>query len=156
MALSIGDKAPDFSLRDQKDNEVRLSAYRGKPVVVFFYPADGTPICTAQNVCFRDRYSDIEAMGAVLLGISADEPGTHERFASEHSLRFPLISDTDNKVAREWGARRLFGLMPDRVTFVIDGEGVVRGKYRQVWRSRSHVEYAIEQLLKLTGEELRD
>ena len=156
MALKVGDKAPDFALSDQKGRVVRLSEHRGKPVVVFFYPADGTPVCTAQNVCFRDRYSDIEAMGAVLLGISADEPDVHEQFAKKHSLSFPLLSDTDKEVSREWGARRLFGLMPDRVTFVIDAKGVLRGKYRQVWRSQSHVEFAIEKLMEMTGRELKD
>jgi len=125
-----GHPAPDFSLRDANGREWRLGNQRGKVVVLLFYPGDETPICTRQMCSVRDRWSDYEATGAEVVGISTDSVESHEKFAAHHELPLRLLSDVEGKVANEYGARSLIPGKVARSVFVIDGQGIIR--YRDV------------------------
>ncbi|MXX99580.1 MAG: thioredoxin-dependent thiol peroxidase [Chloroflexi bacterium] len=129
ITLAPGDPAPEFELPDQDGNVHRSSEYRGRTVVLYFYPRDDTPGCTAQACSFRDAHDEIAAEGAVVLGISSDDAHSHRNFRDNHALPFPLLVDEDAQVAKEYGAwgekvfygRRLLGLT--RSTFVIGPDG---------------------------------
>ena len=120
-----GDPAPDFELEAQKGERVRLSTFKGKTVVLAFYPGDFTPVCTRQLCSYRDAFASLASTGATLLGISTDTPESHERFKQEKSLPFPLLSDPDGAVARSYSVRGLLG-RAKRALFVIDPAGTIR------------------------------
>jgi thioredoxin-dependent peroxiredoxin len=129
--LSEGDTAPDFELADQDGNPVRLSDHRGSPVILYFYPKADTPGCTTQALGIRDRRADYDAAGAVVLGVSPDEPRKLRRFADRHGLDFTLLADVDHEVAEAYGTwaeksmygRTYWGVL--RSTFVIDPSGTI-------------------------------
>lgn len=98
MALAVGDKAPDFSAKDQNGDTLTLSQFQGKKVVLYFYPKDSTPGCTAQACNLRDNYSALTEQGYVVLGVSTDSEKRHQNFIGKYELPFPLIADTDQKV----------------------------------------------------------
>ncbi|GAB3557712.1 peroxiredoxin Q/BCP [Actinopolyspora lacussalsi] len=129
--LSTGDAAPDFTLSDADDNSVTLSDYRGKSVVVYFYPAAGTPGCTKEACDFRDSLAELEGAGFAVLGISPDKPAKLAEFRDAEGLTFPLLSDPDHEVMTEWGAygeKQNYGKTVQgviRSTFVVDPEGKV-------------------------------
>ncbi len=131
-----GQTAPDFTLRSDEGAEVRLSALRGRPVVLYFYPKDDTPGCTREACSFRDRKSDLAAHGAAVLGVSPDDVASHGKFRDKYSLNFPLLADADHKVAQAYGAWReknMYGKTSmgiQRSTFLIDAAG----KVRKVWK----------------------
>ena len=124
-----GDTAPDFTLPDQTGTDVKLSALRGQPVVVYFYPKADTPGCTTQACGVRDHAADYERAGAVVLGISPDPVAKIAKFAAKHSLGFPLLADEDHAVAERYGVwveKSMYGrtyMGNERTTFVIDAEG---------------------------------
>jgi thioredoxin-dependent peroxiredoxin len=130
--IGVGERAPGFELSDQDGNPVRLGDFAGPKVVLYFYPKADTPGCTTQACGIRDREADYEAAGAVVLGVSPDEPKQLRRFADKYGLRFTLLADTDHEVAEAYGVwveksmygRKYFG--NQRATFVIDEHGVVR------------------------------
>ena len=131
MKPRAGDIAPDFSGLTTDGSRVRLRDYRGKRLVLYFYPRDDTPGCTAQACSLRDHDAEIMAKGAAVLGVSAQDVESHQRFSTKYKLSFPLLADTDRAVARSYGAiggglggtlRGVLG-MAERVTFVIDEEG---------------------------------
>ena len=127
MAIEVGQKAPDFELIDQNGNKVRLSDYRSKQhVVLAFYPADFTPVCTKELSCFRDDYSQFQSKGAQVLGISVQPHASKKKFASKLGLNFPILADENKEVARAYAVMGPLGLHSRRATFVIDKEGVVR------------------------------
>jgi peroxiredoxin Q/BCP len=136
--IEQGHDAPDFELPDQDGRAVRLSDFRGQPVVVYFYPKAETPGCTAQACGVRDHHADYAAAGAVVLGISPDPPAKLQRFHEKHALGFPLLADEDHAVADAYGVwvkksmygRSYFG--NERTTFVIDPEGRVADVLRTV------------------------
>jgi peroxiredoxin Q/BCP len=136
--IEQGHDAPDFELPDQDGRAVRLSDFRGQPVVVYFYPKAETPGCTAQACGVRDHHADYAAAGAVVLGISPDPPAKLQRFHEKHALGFPLLADEDHAVADAYGVwvkksmygRSYFG--NERTTFVIDPEGRVADVLRSV------------------------
>jgi peroxiredoxin Q/BCP len=136
--IEEGDKAPDFTLQDDSGATVQLSALRGKPVVLYFYPKDDTPGCTKEACSFRDRSAELKKRGAVVLGVSPDDVASHARFRDKFHLNFPLLADAGHKVAEEYGAWReknLYGKVSmgvQRSTFVIDGEGIVRKAWHKV------------------------
>src|SRR5437588_10580787 len=138
MALEPGDTAPDFALRDQTGTEVRLSALRGRPVVVYFYPKADTPGCTTQACGVRDHTADYERAGATVLGISPDPVAKIAKFAAKHSLSFPLLSDDGHVVAEAYGVwveKSMYGrtyMGNERTTFVIDAEGTISEVLRKV------------------------
>lgn len=129
--LQVGDKAPDFVLPDENGNPVKLSGFRGKRVVLYFYPADDTPGCTAQACGFRDNMDEIEEKNAVVIGISPDNAHSHQKFRTKYDLPFTLLSDLDHSVAKQygaWGEKTSFGKTSIgliRSQFVIDEHGKV-------------------------------
>jgi thioredoxin-dependent peroxiredoxin len=135
--LEVGTKAPDFTLAADDGTKVKLSAFRGQPVVLYFYPKDDTPGCTKEACSFRDRKTELAKLGAKVLGISADTPESHGKFRDKFKLNFPLLADVDHKVAERYGAWReknMYGkksLGIQRSTFLIDREG----KIAKVWKS---------------------
>ncbi len=126
----VGAPAPDFTLKDGNGDEWRLSANRGKVVVLLFYPGDETPICTRQMCSVRDRWEDYSTTGAEVVGISTDSVESHQKFAEHHELPLRLLSDTSAEVANLYGARSLIPGKVARSVFVIDANGVMR--YRDV------------------------
>lgn len=122
----VGMKAPDFTLRVGQGSEWSLSHHRGKVVVLLFYPGDETPVCTRQLCSVRDRWEDYTATGAEVVGISTGSVDSHKRFADNHRLPLPLLSDTDAKVATAYDSRSVFPGRVARSVFVIDAEGIIR------------------------------
>jgi peroxiredoxin Q/BCP len=129
--IKVGDMAPDFETVNDKNEKVRLSDLRGKRVVLYFYPKDDTPGCTAQACGFRDSYAEIEAKNAVVLGVSPDDVASHQKFKSKFDLPFPLLADTDHRICEAygvWGERSMYGrtfMGVNRSHFVIDEQGRV-------------------------------
>jgi thioredoxin-dependent peroxiredoxin len=136
--IQEGETAPDFTLKDDKGSDVRLSDFRGKPVVLYFYPKDDTPGCTKEACAFRDRRADLEGRGAVVLGVSPDDVASHGQFRDKYSLNFPLLADDGHQVAERYGAwrekifmgRKSMGVQ--RSTFLIDREGKVAKSWKKV------------------------
>ena len=132
MELNIGDKAPDFEGKDQHGHTVRLSDYRGKKVILYFYPKDDTSGCTAQACNLRDSYSDLQKEGYVVIGVSTDDEKSHQKFISKYDLPFTLLADTDKQIVEQYGVwqeksmygRKYMGTM--RYTFIINEEGVIQ------------------------------
>ncbi|HVN52100.1 MAG TPA: peroxiredoxin [Acidimicrobiales bacterium] len=143
MALQEGDTAPDFELPSQTGSTVSLSDNRGRWVVVYFYPADDTPGCTAEACSFRDSYEDFTDAGAVVIGISGDSVESHVKFADKHRLPFTLLSDVDGTLRKKWGVGKSLGLLPGRVTYVIDPDGVVRKRFSSQLRAKQHHQEAL-------------
>ena len=137
--IEEGATAPDFTLKADDGKEVRLSALRGKPVVLYFYPKDDTPGCTKEACAFRDRSSDLQTAGALVLGVSPDDVASHGKFRDKYSLNFPLLADTGHQIADAYGAWReknMYGKKSmgiQRSTFLIDAAG----KVRKVWKKVS-------------------
>lgn len=129
--LKAGDPAPDFTLTSDGGQEVSLADYRGQKVVLYFYPKDDTPGCTAEACAFRDDHSDIVAAGAAVLGVSPDTIKSHDRFKAKYNLPFALLSDPDHRVAGmygAWGEKKMFGKAYEgilRSTFIVDEEGKI-------------------------------
>ena len=136
--LAEGDVAPDFELESDAGETVKLSSLRGKPVVLYFYPADDTPGCTKQACGIRDAYGEFERAGAVVLGVSPDDAGSHVRFKDKYQLPFTLLADPDHAVAEAygaWGEKKNYGKTYKgiiRSTFVIDGDGSLKKVMRNV------------------------
>lgn len=153
MKVQLGQEVPDFSLPASTGQEIRLSGYRGRKVLLYFYPKDMTPACTQEACEFRDAHDTITAKGAVLLGISSDSITSHHKFTLKNSLPFPLLSDEDHQVSElfgVWQLKKLYGkefMGIVRSTFLIDEEGILRAEWRKV-RVKGHVEAALEQIVK--------
>jgi peroxiredoxin Q/BCP len=150
--VDVGDEAPDFELLDRHGRAVRLRDFRGKrPVVLYFYPKDDTPGCTKEACSFRDHYEDFRNLGAEVIGISSDSPESHARFVDKYELPFCLLSDRQGLVRKTYGIPATLGLIPGRVTFVIDTTGVVRHVFNSQAQATRHVGEALETLRKLRG-----
>jgi len=147
--VKVGDPAPDFTLPSQTKQPVSLSDFRGKCVVLYFYPKDDTPGCTAESCAFRDRHSVFQEAGAVVIGISGDSPDSHQSFAAKYNLPFTLLSDQGNKVRQRYGVPATLWVLPGRVTYVIDQEGIVRHIFDSQLNFNAHVEEALRTLRKL-------
>lgn len=138
MKLKTGSAAPDFSLPDETGKVHKLSEYRGKTVVLYFYPADDTPGCTKEACNFRDDYSQYRAAGAVILGVSPDDEESHQKFKKKYKLPFPLLADSGHKVCSlygVWGEKNTFGkeyMGVVRSTFVIDPKGRIASAFEKV------------------------
>lgn len=148
--LKPGDEAPDFTLPDARGAEVTLSRFKGeKPVVLFFYPRDGTLICTREACRFRDDYESFREGDAEVIGVSADTKESHASFASRHGLPFLLLSDREGEVRKKYRVPATLGLLPGRVTFVIDKEGIIRHVFSSQFSAARHVEEALRALRSL-------
>jgi thioredoxin-dependent peroxiredoxin len=138
VAVAVGQEAPDFELESDSGERVRLSSLRGSPVVLYFYPKDDTPGCTLQACEIRDAWSDFEARGAVVLGVSPDSASSHKSFRSKYDLPFTLLADPEHEVADLYGVwvEQTYGdktwIGNERSTFVIDSDGQVASVMRQV------------------------
>ena len=145
-ALSTGDRAPLIALADQNGTERRSAQLGGKSLVWFFYPKDDTPGCTMEACAFRDSYADLQAMGAEVWGVSGDDAASHQRFAERHNLPYPLLVDRANQLRKAFGVPSVLGLLPGRVTYVIDSEGVIRHVFNNLLDGPAHRREAIEAL----------
>lgn len=131
MAATVGDIAPDFTLPGTGGKSYSLSAYRGQPVVIVFYPGDDSPVCTKQLNSYNNELSAFEGVGAQVLAISAQDMASHESFASKYGFKFPLLADTDKTVANAYGTVGPLGF-PRRSVFVLDAQGVIRYAHRAI------------------------
>ena len=136
--IEAGQPAPDFTLPDQNGRAVTLSQFRGRPVVLYFYPRDNTPGCTTEACAFRDARTDYEKAGATVIGVSPDSVKSHQKFAEKFELPFTLLADTEKSVCEAYGVwqeksmygKKMMGVV--RATFVIDGQRVVRHVFPKV------------------------
>lgn len=149
--LAEGSPAPGFRLQTSIGEYVSLEDFRGKKnVVVYFYPKDFTKGCTAEACEFRDSYEEFKNLGAEVIGISGDNQKSHQGFASEHKLPFILLSDPDGSARKSYGVKKSFGLVPGRVSFVIDKDGMVRHVFSSQSRATAHVREALAVLKSLS------
>lgn len=136
--LKEGDKAPPINAKDENGDNISLAMYEGKKAVLYFYPKDDTPGCTANACDFRDNYQGLIAKDIVVLGVSVDDEKSHQKFKTKHSLPFPLIADTDHKVVTDygvWGEKSMYGknyMGISRTTFVIDEQGIIEHIIKKV------------------------
>lgn len=132
MELKQGDKAPEFTSKDQHGNTISLSNFRGKKVVLYFYPKDNTPGCTAEACDFRDNYQSLKAKGFEILGVSTDDEKSHKKFVDKFELPFTLLADTEKDIVEKYGVwveKSMYGkkyMGTDRKTFVIDENGLIQ------------------------------
>jgi len=151
MSLKIGDKLPSFSAKDTNGNVFNSQDYIGKqPLVIYFYPKDDTPGCTAQACSFRDNYQEFKDLGAEVIGISSDTVTSHLKFKSKFNLPFILLSDNDKKLRKLFGVQNSLFVIPGRETFVIDKQGVVIMVFNSM-SSEIHITKALKVLKKLTN-----
>jgi thioredoxin-dependent peroxiredoxin len=149
--IAVGSPAPDFTLKTGNGDSVRLADFRGKKnVVVYFYPKDFTRGCTAEACGFRDAYGGFKNLGAEVIGISGDNLKSHEAFVKEHNLPFILLSDSDGSVRKAYGVKKSLGIIPGRVSFVIDKQGIVRHIFSSQMRATAHVDGALAVLKSLS------
>jgi peroxiredoxin Q/BCP len=154
MAATEGQQAPDFTLQAGDGTTVHVADLRGKPIVLYFYPKDDTPGCTAEACSFRDNYATLQGTDAVLLGVSPDDAASHQKFASKYSLPFPLLVDEGASVAQDYGVwvekmnygKRYMGI--ERSTFVIGRDGVIRKAFRKV-KVDGHTQEVVDALRAL-------
>ncbi len=152
--IQAGDKAPDFTLPSQSGEPVRLRDRLGERVVVlYFYPKDDTPGCTAEACAFRDSHEVFTGAGAEVIGISSDPVSKHATFADRHKLPFTLLSDQGGDVRRSYGVPAVLGLLPGRVTYVIDREGTVRHVFNSMTRISRHINDALGVVRQLQAEQ---
>lgn len=151
--VEVGDTAPDFALPSQSGDIVRLSDLLKKSaVVLFFYPADHSAGCTAEACAFRDSYEVFKAAGAEVVGVSSDSIDSHQRFADNHRLPYTLLSDQGGALRKLYGVRATLGLLPGRITYVIDRRGVVRHAFSSAINMQKHVDEALRVLRSLGAE----
>ncbi|MCC8423921.1 thioredoxin-dependent thiol peroxidase [Mucilaginibacter sp. UR6-11] len=130
--LKAGDKAPDFTAKDQNGKTVSLADFKGKTVILYFYPKDDTPGCTAEACDFRDNYQSLTGKGFEVIGVSTDDEKSHKKFETKYNLPFPLIADTDHSIVEAygvWGEKNMYGkkyMGTMRTTFIIDAEGKIK------------------------------
>ena len=142
--LNVGDQAPDFTLPDQEGRSVALSSFRGKNVVLYFYPKDFSTGCTKEACHFRDQFEDFVEAGAIVIGVSSDSQDSHKRFIERYLLPFTLLSDENGEIKKLYGVSGF--ILPGRVTFVIDREGIIQHIFSSQTNMKAHVEEALETL----------
>ena len=148
--VNVGSVAPDFTLPSQAGEMVSLGDFMGKrPVVLFFYPKDDTPGCSKEVCAFRDDYEQFGRLDAEVIGVSSDSVESHRSFAENHDLPFTLLSDEGGKVRQLYGVPNTLGLFPGRVTYLIEGEGVVRHVFSSQLAASRHVQEALGALRAL-------
>jgi len=150
--VKVGDTAPDFTLANQKGELVSLHDFRDKQsVVLYFYPKDFTSGCTTETREFGANYDGLRSLGAEVLGVSSDSTDSHSGFAQKCNVNFVLLSDTGGKLRDLYGVPSSLGLVPGRVTYVIDRQGVVRHVFSSQLNPKRHVAEAMEALKKISG-----
>lgn len=142
--IKIGDKLPNFKLFNQDGKLIYIANYLGNPIVIYFYPKDDTIGCTKEACSFRDEYHRFSDAGVSVFGISADTVESHKKFKSKYRLPFDLLSDEDNKVRKTFGVPSdLFGIIPGRVTYIADSQGIVRHIYNNQMNAKKHIEESL-------------
>ncbi len=149
MALQIGDKIPDFSLKDQEGNIRTSNEFKGESLVLFFYPKDDTPGCTIEVCGFRDKYDLFKVLGANVVGISNGSEESHFLFSNKNKLQYPLLCDQNNLLSKAFGVPRFLGLINGRVTYIIDAKGFIRYIYKDLLDGSSHIKEAVKSLKEL-------
>lgn len=147
--LIVGDYLPHFIMNNESHEPVDISSFKGKYLILFFYPKDDTPGCTKEACSFRDAYQDLEDAGAIVFGISGDNPDSHQKFKSKYKLPFALLSDTGNELRKLLGVPfDLFGLLPGRVTYIFNPEGRLIKVFKSQLSPEKHVKEALEIIQK--------
>jgi thioredoxin-dependent peroxiredoxin len=153
LIVGVGDKAPDFTLPSQMGDNVTLSEYIGKKnIILYFYPKDETPGCTAEACTFRDSYEELADLGSEVLGVSGQSVASHKSFANHYGLPFILLSDEDNRVRKLYGVPSSMGLIPGRVTYIIDKQGIVRHIFNSQTQAPRHVQEAKKALREIENQ----
>ena len=153
--IQAGDRAPNFTAETHTGQKISLIDFQGKQaVVLYFYPKDGTAICTKEACAFRDAYEDFVQAGAAVIGVSTDSLDSHRTFATGQRLPFLLISDEDGSLRKLYGVPKTFGILPGRVTYVIDRDGIVRHVFNSQLFAGRHVSEALEIVRKLSADSL--
>lgn len=153
MALAIGDQVPQFMATDTNGNVFDSTTIVGKkPLVLYFYPKDNTPGCTAQACSFRDQYEDFLDLGAEVIGVSGDDFASHQKFTSQYRLPFLLLSDTNRKIRKLFGVpTALLGMLPGRVTYVIDANGIIKMVFNSMLAGQ-HLSKALAAVKKIAAQ----
>ncbi len=150
MSIQVGNKAPDFLLINQLGLKIGLFDLIGtENIVLFFYPKDDSPGCTKEACAFRDSYEAFQEYGAEVIGISSDNEDSHKRFTEKHSLPYTLLSDVGGNVRKHYGVPKTMGILPGRVTYIIDKQGVVRHIFNSQLNFMKHIEEALNILEQL-------
>jgi peroxiredoxin Q/BCP len=150
--VHVGDPAPDFTLPSAKGEPVHLGDFRGvSEVVLFFYPKDNSPACTAEACSFRDSYEAFREAGAEVIGVSADSEASHRKFSDRNRLPYRLLSDADGSLRTLYGVPKTLGFIPGRVTYLIDKQGIVRHIFSSQLQPTRHVEEALRVLKEIRG-----
>ena len=144
MTIKTGDKAPEIALKDQEGKLRSSKELKGKTLVLFFYPKDDTPGCTAEACGFRDNFDLFKIFGAEVWGVSSDNQFSHKKFSQKHDLPFPLLSDTGNSLRESFGVPKALGILPGRVTYIIDPKGIVRYIFNNLLNGPAHVNKALQ------------
>jgi len=148
--MTIGDKVPNFTLPDQNGEKVDFyDILKRKPVVLFFYPKDNTPGCTAEACAFRDSYEVFRDAGAEVVGISSDGEKSHLAFAQKHRLPYTLLSDRLGSVRKLFGVPKTMGILPGRVTYVIDTDGKIKHRFNSQFNFGKHIDEALKTVKRL-------
>lgn len=151
--IQKGDELPEFTLNDQDGKPVNIKDFKGeKKMVIFFYPKDDSPGCTKEACSFRDSHEDFLDLGCEVIGISSDDESSHKKFAKKHNLPYTLLADKDKKVRKKFGVpTNLFGMIPGRVTYVVDKKGVVQYVFNSQTAVNKHMKEALR-ILKNTDQ----
>ena len=151
--LKVGDSAPKFTAKDQDGNTIELSHFEGKKIVLYFYPKDDTPGCTAEACSLRDNYAELLNKGIVIIGVSADSQGSHKKFINKYDLPFPIIADEDKSVIksyRVWGEKKMYGKSYEgilRTTYIISENGKIDHIIEKV-DTKNHSKQVLETISK--------
>jgi peroxiredoxin Q/BCP len=145
--MKPGERAPEFNAKDQNGNDVSLKSFLGRPVVLYFYPKDDTPGCTAEACSFRDSMTSLQDRGIVVLGVSVDSEESHSKFASKHKLNFPLLSDRNRDIVRAYGVGSVVGVAR-RVTYIIGPDGIIKHVFPHV-NVKSHADEVLRKIEEL-------
>ncbi|AOW19925.1 peroxiredoxin [Urechidicola croceus] len=154
--IRVGDEIPLFALTDQNGKEFLIKNLIGrKKIVLFFYPKDFTPGCVREACSFRDQYDDFKNLGAEVIGISSDSLKSHQKFAEKYKLPYTLLSDTKGRVRKQFGVpKSVYGLLPGRMTYVIDEKGIVQLSFKNQFGTEKHIEQSLN-LLKTQHNEIK-
>lgn len=141
----VGDKIPSFSALDQQGQTFSSQQLNNSIAVIYFYPKDDTPGCTAEACSFRDHFESFTDAGVTVIGISADSPTSHKAFAEKHNLPFTLLSDEDNTIRKAFGVpKSMFGLLPGRVTYIVDQDGTIQHIFNSQLNASRHVTESLQ------------
>ena len=143
--LEVGDKVPSFKLNDQNGNAFTVNSLIGKPMVIYFYPKDDTPGCVKEACKFRDDFEDFLKLETLVIGISADNVESHKKFEEKYNLPFTLLADVKNEVRKLFGvSKSAMGMIPGRVTYIIDAEGVIQYIFDDMMHAEKHIAVALD------------